>query len=56
MTTTTFHFQDGQWQGLDRIDQPADAYQLVLLFADRILLTDASVLEPVRQQFPQAQF
>ena len=55
MTTTTFHFQDGQWQGFDRIDQPADAYQLVLLFADRILLSNASVLEPVRQQFPQAQ-
>ena len=55
MTSALFSYLDGQWHGLDAIDRPGGDYQMVLLFGDRPILSDASVLNPIRSLFSKAQ-
>jgi hypothetical protein len=47
-------FLNNQWQGLDHLKKDPGAYQLVLVMGDRELITNPSVLQPLRNTFNRA--
>jgi len=50
---TCFYYEDN-WQNLANAPLPADSYQLVLVFADRFLLEDSSLIAKLKQSFTAA--
>ncbi len=54
MRSHTSFFYEDKWQNLSNAPLPADSYQLVLVFADRFLLEDSSLIITLKQSFPAA--
>lgn len=52
MQSHTCFFNENKWQNLANIPLPADSYQLILVFADRFLLEDNSLITVLKQSFP----
>jgi hypothetical protein len=54
MITDQVIFRNNQWEGFDRLKAPGGDYQLLLVFAEKSLLTDASIHKKLRDHFPAA--
>lgn len=54
MQAHTSFLYENQWQNLSPSHLPGDSYQLVLVFADRFLLEDASHIATLKQAYPAA--
>ncbi|MEY4115055.1 MAG: hypothetical protein RLZ76_1748 [Bacteroidota bacterium] len=54
MITDQVIFRNNQWEGFDRLKVPGGDYQLLLVFAEKSLLTDASIHNKLRDHFPAA--
>ncbi len=54
MITDQVIFRNNQWEGFDRLKAPGGDYQLLLVFAEKCLLTDASIHNKLRDHFPAA--
>lgn len=54
MITDQVIFRNNEWEGFDRLKAPGKDYQLLLVFAEKSLLTDASVHKKLRGHFPAA--
>lgn len=54
MITDQVIFRNNQWEGFDSLKAPGGDYQLLLVFAEKYLLTDASIHNKLRDHFPAA--
>jgi hypothetical protein len=55
MIADLLHFQQGEWGGAEHLQRPGQDYSLVLVFADRLLMQQHSLVEDLRKTFPAAQ-
>jgi hypothetical protein len=54
MITDQVIFRNNQWEGFDRLKAPGGDYQLLLVFAEKSYLADASMHQQLQEHFPAA--
>jgi hypothetical protein len=55
MIADLLHFKQGEWGSSEHLQRPGQDYSLVLVFADRLLMQQHSLVEDLRKTFPAAQ-